>query len=34
VMPNGKQFVMVQSENPDVYPTVMVNWIGRVARPR
>jgi serine/threonine-protein kinase len=30
VMPGGQQFIMVQSENPDVYPTVLVNRI----RPR
>ena len=32
IMPNGQQFVMVQSENPDVYPTVLVNRLGRPAR--
>ena len=30
VMPNGQQFVMVENENPDVYPTVFVNWLRRV----
>jgi hypothetical protein len=27
VMPGAQQFLMVQSENPDVYPTVLVNRI-------
>jgi len=29
-MPNAQQFIMVENEHPDVYPTVLVNRLRRV----